>query len=66
MTAPKHVLYVIGRLKIFISNSLIEIRPAAVLVAMLFQQLVNRMCSIDILYTLDSASNYSAIQKLKP
>jgi hypothetical protein len=23
-------------------------------------------CNIDILYTLDSASNYSAIQKLKP
>ena len=23
-------------------------------------------CTIDILYTLDSASNYSAIQKLKP
>jgi hypothetical protein len=24
------------------------------------------ICAIDILYTLDSASNYSAIQKLKP
>ena len=28
--------------------------------------LVVQVTSIDILYTLDSASNYSAIQKLKP
>ena len=45
---------------------MLKIKANAKRLRLMLKRLMLKANAIDILYTLDSASNYSAIQKLKP